>query len=130
MSLTPEQTARAIDLAKSENALNSVLGGRPHTTEVGAWTTMGGKELIGAAIQLRFDKPVSGTFEWPGLAASYGEGRSKKYDVTTHRIRVKKANGLSLLVDFDSGKVVSIETTIDADVESLDPPTDRLPSGE
>lgn len=105
-TLSPAERTLAIDILQQDSRLRSLLAGQPfHVLEVGTW--MSGGRLAGAAIRLDLRGNHTLTGVWPGLSYDPALGPNAPHSEGS-AIATVDAASLSVLVEFATGKVVSI----------------------
>ena len=112
--LTENQVAEVKRLLNSDPSLNSLLAGESYAIEeMGPWVSGGEREFVGAVVEVALDSPVSYDGFLP-IAESYdkpedGSGELYVDGGRSYRLRARGIEKLSISVDLNKDKVVTIE---------------------
>jgi len=108
-SLSSDQQNAASALLARDPSLRGILGANRYTiSELGPWTGEQG-QLLGAAAVLELEKPLSSERAWPLIRYDHQETSTPPYRARIEHMIVRNATQVDALVDFNSGKVVSLQ---------------------
>ena len=135
--LTENQVEEVKRLLNSDPSLKSLLAGESYAIqEMGPWVSGEEREFVGAVVEVALDSPVSYDGFLP-IAESYdkpedGSGELYVDGGRAYRLRAQGIERLSISVDLNKGKVVTIEVekaatlNIDYGYDSQSPILDPL----
>jgi hypothetical protein len=108
-TLSADQRMATAEVLARSPALKAILNGNGYSiSEVGPWTDEQG-QLLGAAVQLRLENPLSGARAWPLIRYDHSERTTPPYRGRVEHLIVRDATEIDALVDLNSGAVASLQ---------------------
>jgi len=105
-SAAPQDVAASIGLARNDITFRRILGStRFEVVDSAPWTNEGGDRLVGTSLELKLDSPLSGPVRLPAIRFNPGGASYRQLQLNA---RVDGATTLTVLVDQQSGRVVSV----------------------
>ena len=102
------QKEEALTIARADPAVRPLLASRAAETLVVPWYTIAGDRLLGAGIDITWDRPAAVRGEWPTLFYDQTEQVSPPFLSTTATVEARDVTGVHIAVDLTSRKVVGM----------------------
>jgi hypothetical protein len=105
-SAAPQDVAASLALVRNDVTFRKILGSTGfEVVDSEPWTNEGGDRLVGTSLELKLDSALSGPVRLPGIRFNPGGSSYRQLKLNA---RVDGATALTVLVDQQSGRVVSV----------------------
>jgi hypothetical protein len=115
--LSADEMARALDIARNDVAVKSLLAGRAYSPgKIGPWTTYRGAK-IGAVMLLSLHEPATYAMrEWPLLVYDESERSTPPYRQKSVRLQASNVRELMVWVDLNRSRIVGVDPGVGAQI--------------
>lgn len=103
VGFSAEQTALTKRIVATDPAVKDFFAARPYRiTQIGPWHTSETLKVVGGSLEIRFEKPVTGIFELPGIT-SHEKQTSRPFHLPWRGVTTAV-----VMVRFEGRKVVGV----------------------